>query len=265
MRKYNKDSIQIPLEDKLNFYYPNEIFMDVTDFAVPGVYDYYMISTYGRVYHKYLGIFLKQAVSGSGYIFVVLSTAYGPKPVQIHRLILLTFNPIENCKNLQVNHINGNKQYNFPNNLEWCTRSENMRHAYANGLHKRDTNLSEDIVITICELLKEEKYTNKEIANIVGNNVTDHIVSDIKKKSSWSYLTKNYEFNHRPGKLFDDQTVQRICQYFQNNNKGNLSIKDHSKNALISIGLEASERNVDTTRKIYTRKYYTNISNNYIF
>ena len=36
----------------------------------------------------------------------------------------------------QVNHIDGNKSNNYLSNLEWATRSENVKHAYLIGLKK---------------------------------------------------------------------------------------------------------------------------------
>jgi hypothetical protein len=36
-----------------------------------------------------------------------------------------------------VNHIDGNPSNNHVKNLEWCTRSHNVQHAYDIGLNKR--------------------------------------------------------------------------------------------------------------------------------
>ena len=57
------------------------------------------------------------------------------KTYLIHRLVADAFIP--NPNNLPcINHIDGNKTNNNVNNLEWCTKSENMLHAFRTGLIK---------------------------------------------------------------------------------------------------------------------------------
>lgn len=55
------------------------------------------------------------------------------KIFKIHKAVAETF--LSNPDNKpQVNHIDGNKLNNNVDNLEWVTPSENMLHAYKNGL-----------------------------------------------------------------------------------------------------------------------------------
>jgi hypothetical protein len=76
--------------------------------------------------------------NGHGYKQVVV-TLYGKRrKYYVHRLVAECFvsNP-KRCR--EVNHKDGDKANNDYTNLEWCTRSENMLHAYRTGLKANTT------------------------------------------------------------------------------------------------------------------------------
>ena len=114
----------------------------------------YQVSNLGNVksFHNSKinnGFVLKPSKSKKGYLIVYLSKNSIMKSIKIHRLVAIAF--IENKSNKpQVNHINGNKTDNNVNNLEWVTNSENMLHAYSNGLmffsEKRRNSLNKKVI-----------------------------------------------------------------------------------------------------------------------
>lgn len=88
------------------------------------------------------------------------------KHLLIHRAVLETFNPVVDMKNLQVNHIDGNKSNNLLTNLEWVTRSENMQHAMKNGLFNPQNRYGEKH--PLCKLTEQQVNEIKEKL-IAGN------------------------------------------------------------------------------------------------
>ena len=76
---------------------------------------------------------LKIKIDRYGYPVVCLHHKERKKYPPIHKLVAQAFIPKAN-EQLQVNHIDGNKQNNKVSNLEWVTNKENMNHAFKTGL-----------------------------------------------------------------------------------------------------------------------------------
>lgn len=70
-----------------------------------------------------------------GYLFVALYKNGVYKEKRVNRLVAMAFIPNPENKS-EVNHIDGNKNNNRVDNLEWVTDVENKRHAHKNGLMK---------------------------------------------------------------------------------------------------------------------------------
>lgn len=116
-----------------------------TFLPVPGYEGLYEISNKGRLWsvrrridsgkchREFGGRFLPLRPNHNGYMRVILCVKGSSRNVAIHRLVAEAFIP--NPDNLPfVNHRDGNKQNNCVDNLEWCTASQNMKHAFAMGL-----------------------------------------------------------------------------------------------------------------------------------
>lgn len=113
----------------------DEIWKDVAEYE--GLYE---VSNLGRVKS-----FPRRGTNGGimvggksrGYHSILLTKGGKCKPVKVHRLVAIAFMGKQEGK--EVNHKDGNKINNTLENLEWCTRSENQKHAYDNGLQVGNT------------------------------------------------------------------------------------------------------------------------------
>lgn len=167
------------------------------ELKIDGCNKTYTIDEYGNIFDVELQRYRKPIVHRKGYLKVSFYVNGKDKKFFVHRLVLMTFNPIEGMEDLQVNHIDGNKQNNYIGNLEWCTQSENQKHAFEHGLISRkgtknsQCKLTEQQVIEIANLIMAG-VTNNRIAEIY--NISNVTVSTIRTKRHWGYLLKDYNF-----------------------------------------------------------------------
>lgn len=92
----------------------------------------------------------------------------------------------------EVNHIDGNKINNHVSNLEWCTRLENMQHAYATGLAYSKgeacgmAKLTEAQVLEIRAAYKGEWGQMRGLGRKYG--VSKTTIKGIVKRELWTHI-----------------------------------------------------------------------------
>lgn len=106
------------------------------DLAIIPEYPDYNVDAHGNVFNKH-GKKLKPYPDRNGYLQVKLHGSEKPKACLVHRLVASAFlEQDSNQSRTEINHIDGDKSNNRIDNLEYCTRSENMKHALNTGLKK---------------------------------------------------------------------------------------------------------------------------------
>lgn len=156
---------------------------------IDGYKERYKISSLGRVKsinpqnHREDLILLKPSLTTKGYYKVSLFNNGKEWQPSIHRLVAKAFIPNPENKPC-VNHINGIKTDNRVENLEWCTHSENLRHAVDNGLKK---GTPRKLTAEQVRLIKNiSGMSLQKIANLFG--VCPQMISKIKNGLNWSNI-----------------------------------------------------------------------------
>ena len=173
---------------------------------IEGYEGLYKVSNLGRIYSSYgqnketckLPI-LRGSISSHGYRIVGLTKNKHVKSFFIHRLVAKAFIPNPENKP-DINHIDGNKENNNINNLEWCTKSENTKHAHVTGLMGKKQKTYMEIMeiengnkykytgkipyyyaIPFNELLKNNNISFEEWLNKIVEDITINKYGKLKK------------------------------------------------------------------------------------
>ncbi|MBR6289194.1 MAG: HNH endonuclease [Acholeplasmatales bacterium] len=251
-------------EERIHFPY-EEIFIDISTEHFPEIKQYYLISNYGRIYHKILRSFLNINIDSKGYSYKPLATIYGQRNYRVHRLLMESFAYVPGCEELTVNHKNGIKNDNMITNLEWATFSENIKHAWETNLRDRVWSLSDEEIQTInniCIDLQNGTLQSKEIAN--KYNVSINLVDSIKYGRAHINISSNYNFNANTYEVINEDDVRRLCEYFQNNPTTTPG-KKYYQEALYGIGknIEINPALIQKLRNIYFKKTFKEITSQY--
>lgn len=160
----------------------------------------YKVSNLGYVKGK-KGI-LKPYINLRGYYSVCLVKHNKPKTYRLHRIVAQAFIPNPDNKP-QVNHIDGDKSNNKAENLEWCTQSENMKHAFRIGLCNNKRNGQGIRAVSVAQLDKDNNivaiYASQKVAGRINNispNTINACLRGVLKTGGgykWAYIDDGKE------------------------------------------------------------------------
>lgn len=161
----------------------------------------YLISNYGEIKNNRTGNLLKQQSNKKGYKLVRVTVNGEKKTFRIHRLVALFY--VKNPDNKpQVNHIDGNKNNNRYDNLEWVTNEENTHHAITNGLwnnvfkaSKRANDIKKTPIIAT-NIETDEKFIFEsmgEAERVIGTRHINEVIKGIRTQA------KGYRFKYLKG------------------------------------------------------------------
>lgn len=151
----------------------------------------YEIWSYAKRHGHHKGKTLKTCINESGYLRVKLSYKNTSKRYFIHRKIAQALIP--NPLNLpEINHKDWNPKNNYPSNLEWVDRKQNMAHAYRNNLipplkgEKNGSSKLKDIDIPGIRFMLKAGLSQRKIASFYA--VTQKVIWYIKHKKTWAHV-----------------------------------------------------------------------------
>lgn len=192
MKSHTNSINELPIID-------GEVWVDVD-----GWNGYYKVSNMGRVFtvsryvnHAKYGVYWRKGrllsqKNKRGYKEVRLQLDKYSKHVHVHRLVLIHFVGEPPIGKDSINHINGIKDDNRVENLEWCSVKENIHHAreFLNAYHGEANGMAianEEVVADIRSGYKRKKH-GYLIQMSEKHGLSVRQVGKICRGEAWSHI-----------------------------------------------------------------------------
>jgi hypothetical protein len=147
----------------------------------------YYVTEDGRVWSSHTNRYLKPTYNHKGYAYVKLGRGKSTTK-SVHSLVLLAYVGVR-PEGMQINHKDGDKTNNALINLEYCTPSENIKHALRTGLRNErygvehhNAKLDDASITRIRSLLGT--MTQYDIAKMF--NVSPQTISRLKRGETYN-------------------------------------------------------------------------------
>jgi DNA-binding MarR family transcriptional regulator len=168
---------------------------------VVGYEGIYQVSNKGRVKRiaggagAVIGRILKLSNHRTGYLYVDLHRDGIRKSAKVHRLVANAFFGPPPSPDHEVNHRNGNKCDNRTVNLEWASRSENIKHSFevlgekppcVQGERHGNSTLTRDEVEKLLRLYAAGTHTQQQLAEMF--ETTQSNIGHIVRGERWQHV-----------------------------------------------------------------------------
>jgi hypothetical protein len=144
--------------------------------------------------------FLKLSTNSDGYCHVKLYKDGISKTYKVHRLVVEAFIEKDDTREY-VNHIDGDKLNNKLSNLERCTPSENVQHAFDNGLNPTIIDIDKK---DFRNLVKAGMYADK-MSEVLGCSIRT-----VRRKARKFGITLNPKPYKKTYKIDDKKLIKDL-------------------------------------------------------
>jgi hypothetical protein len=156
----------------------------------------YIIDEDGNILNSDTGLILRQRLNPNGYFMIGLMQDGIQVSHRVHRLVAEAYleKPFPDAT---VNHIDGNKQNNRVDNLEWISLKDNIIHSYELGISKRGEDKTQAILsesdVEIIKLSFVKGASGSELSEQYGVSLTT--IYDIRRGITWKHVRPELQWD----------------------------------------------------------------------